>query len=62
MNQVALEGGFQKLRGIRDAEFFHHICPMRLYRLHADMETITDLPILEAIPNQLQNLLLALRQ
>ena len=50
----------QLLDGV-DAELLLNVAPMGLDRLHADVETIGDLPGREAEPNFLEHLQLAIR-
>ena len=62
LEHFPLNGGLEQLGGIRDPDFLHHVCPMRLDGLHADLEPLGDFLILEASPDQLKNFLFACRQ
>src|SRR5262249_18542708 len=57
-DRPVLDRGFEQLSGVRHAHLFHHVGPMRLDGLDADLESLTDFLVLEPSPNQLKNLLL----
>src|SRR2546426_2224188 len=57
-----LDGGFEELGGVRHPELLHHVGAVRFDGLYADLEACPDLPVLEAVPDQLEDFLLAVRQ
>lgn len=62
LEHFPLNGGLEQLSRIRDSDFLHHVCPVRLDGLHADLEPLSNFLILEASPDQLKNFLFACRQ
>ena len=56
-NDVALNGGLEKLGGIGHAHFLHHVGAMGFHGFYADFEPLTDFLILESSPYELQNFL-----
>src|SRR2546427_11565250 len=56
-DEFFLDGGFQKLGGVRHPELLHHVWAERFDGLHADLEAGSDLPVLEAIPDALEGFL-----
>src|SRR5437660_2170707 len=57
-----LDGGFEELGGVRHPELLHHVGAVRFDGLHADLEGCPDLPVFEAVLDQMEDLLLAVRQ
>lgn len=57
-----LNGGLEELGGIGDPDFFHHIRSVSLDRFDADFQPLGDFFILEAGPDQLQDLLFTGRE
>jgi hypothetical protein len=57
-NESFFDSRLQELGGVGDPKLFHHICSVRLDGFDANLQASADLAILQAIPNQLKNLLL----
>src|SRR5436853_2665446 len=61
-NESFFDSRLQELSGVRDPKLFHHIRSVRLDGFDADLQAGADLAVLQAIPNQLKDLLLPFRQ
>ena len=53
-----MDRGLEQLSSVRHAHLFHHVGPMRLNGLDADLESLTDFLVLEPGPYQFKDLLL----
>ena len=62
LQHLPLYGSFEKLCGVRDPDFLHHIGPMCLNSLDADFQPLGDFLIFESSPYQLEDFLFAGRQ
>ena len=58
---AALDPGLDQLSGIRHTHFLHHIGPVGLHGLHADLEPMPDFLVLESRPNKFQDFLFPAR-
>ena len=62
LSQKALfKTAFQQLSGICCPQLFHHVGAMRLDGLVTNPQLFSNLAIFEAVPNEIENLLLPLR-
>src|SRR5437870_13799575 len=61
-NEPFFDSCLQELGGVGDPKLFHHIRSVRLDGFDADLQASADLPVLQAIPDQLKDLLLPFRQ
>lgn len=59
---VAPDGSGEQLSRIRDPHLLHHIGSMCFHRLDANAQSLADVFVLQASPNQFENFLLAPRQ
>ena len=58
LDHPLLERDFEQLSGVRHTHLPHHIGPMHLDGLNADLEPLNDFLVFAPSPNQLKNLLL----
>ena len=56
-DRPVLNRGFEQLSGVRHTHLFHHVGPMRLDGLDADLKSLTDFLVFEPGPYQFQDLL-----
>lgn len=59
---AALDGGGEQLSRVRDPHLLHHIGAVCVDRLDADVQSLADVCVLQAGPNQFEKFLLARRQ
>src|SRR5437870_6537107 len=57
-----LNGGFEELGGVRHPELLHHVGAVRFDGLNTDLEACPDFSVLEPVPDQLKDFLLAVSQ
>src|SRR6266542_1150076 len=57
-----LNGGLQQLSGIRRAQLLHHVRPMSLDSLRADLHARANISVLLSIPDEIQDFTFAVRQ
>ena len=59
LDRSVLDSGLEQLSRVRYAHLFHHVGPMGLDGLDADLESLADFLVFEPGPNQFKNLFLA---